>query len=307
MKPKLSVVLIAYNHEPFIMKAVDGILMQKVNFPYEIVVGEDCSTDNTRAILSEYAEKYPDRFKLIFREKNLGRPTLNVYLTSMECQGEYIAYLEGDDYWTDENKLQKQVDFLDAHPEYMGTTHSFRLIGENDEPVEDADKTKLYKWSGDYTFEDWQKAGPWPGQTASNLCRNFYKNGKLDYSILYRAHDFIDDGVIFTFILLQGKIYRFDDVMAAHRVIKKADGGSWTSLKLKRNYMIEEFELKLTMMQWVEKNAGLTNDAFRRAKVEFKNVAGFYLKNPSARSWRLFRRALGYYIVHLRFGKVRRR
>ncbi|XME01492.1 glycosyltransferase family 2 protein [Lachnospiraceae bacterium C1.1] len=307
MKPKLSVVLIAYNHEPFIRKALDGILMQKVDFPYEIVVGEDCSTDHTRDILREYAEKFPGRFRLLFREKNLGRPTLNVYLTSMECQGKYIAYLEGDDYWTDENKLQKQVDFLDSHPDYMGTTHSFRLIGEHDEPVEDADKTRLYKWSGDYTFADWQKAGAWPGQTASNVCRNFYKNGKLDYSILYRAHDFVDDGVIFTFLLLQGKIYRFDDVMAAHRVIKKSGGGSWTSLKMKRNYLIEECELKLTMMQWVEENVGLTSDAFRRAKGEFKTAASCYIKHPSAKSWKLFKRAFGYYIMHLRLGKAKRR
>ena len=307
MRPKLSVVLIAYNHEPFIRKALDGILMQKVDFPYEIVVGEDCSTDRTRDVLREYAAKYPGRFRLLFREKNLGRPTLNVYLTSMECRGRYLAYLEADDYWTDENKLQKQVDFLDSHPDYMGTTHSFRLIGENDEAVEDEDKTKLYSWSGDYTFEDWQKAGAWPGQTASNVCRNFYKNGKMDYSILYRAHDFIDDGVIFTFLLLQGKIYRFDDVMAAHRVIKKSGGESWTSRKSKRNVILEQAELKLTMMQWVEENAGLTVDAFRRAKKELREITGYYLKHPSARSWKIFKKAAAYYLFHVQLGKVRRR
>ena len=307
MKPKLSVVLITYNHGKYIREALDGILMQKVSFPYEIVVGDDCSTDDTQAILKEYAEKNPDKFRLILREKNLGRPTLNVYLTSMECQGDYIAYLEGDDFWTDENKLQKQVDFLESHPDYSATTHSFRVIDENSKPSSDDQKEKLYAWSGDYTFTDWQKAGAWPGQTASNVCRNIYKNGKMDYSILYRAHDFIDDGVIFTFLLLQGKIYRFDDVMAAHRVIRKSGGETWNSRKLDRNYLLEECNLKLTMMEWVEENAGLTQDAFRRSKTEFKTCASCWIKHPSAKTWKLFAKAFAYYLLHMRLGKVKMR
>lgn len=307
MRPKLSIVLITYNHGKYIREALDGILMQKVNFAYEIVVGDDCSTDDTCDILKEYASKNPGLFRLILREKNLGRPTLNVYLTSMECQGDYLAYLEGDDFWTDENKLQKQVDFLDAHPEYTGTTHSFRIIDENSKPSSDERKEKLYSWSGDYTFEDWQKAGPWPGQTASNVCRNIYKNGKMDYSILYRAHDFIDDGIIFTFLLLQGKIYRFDDVMAAHRVIRKSGGDTWNSRVLARNYMLEECDLKLTMMEWVEENAGLTKDAFRRSAKDFKTCVSLWLRSPSQKTWKLFSRAFCYYVLHMRLGKVKMR
>ena len=307
MKPKLSVVLITYNHAKYIKEALDGILMQKVNFPFEIVVGDDCSTDGTKEILREYAAKHPGKFKLILREQNLGRPTLNVYLTSMECRGDYLAYLEGDDFWTDENKLQKQVDFLDSHEDYSATTHSFRVIDENSNPSSDEQKENLYRWSGDYTFEDWKKAGAWPGQTASNVCRNVFKNGKMDYSILYRAHDFIDDGIIFTFLLLQGKIFRFDDVMAAHRVIRKSGGDTWNSRKLARNYMLEECYLKLTMMEWVEDNAGLTHDAFARSMNEYKTCASMWIKHPSRSTWKLFSRATSYYILHMRLGKVKMR
>ncbi len=304
--PKLSVVFITYNHEPFIRKALDGVLMQETDFDFKIVVGEDCSTDNTRAILLEYKEKYPEKIKLLFREKNLGCPTLNVYQTAMECRGEYLAFLEGDDYWTDPHKLQKQVDFLESHPDYMGTTCTFSLIGENDEPIENESLTKLYTWSGDYTFADWQNAGSWPGQTASNVCRNFFHNGKMDYTILYRAHDFIDDGVIFTFILLQGKIYRFDDVMVAHRYVEKAGGESWNSRKLKRNYLIEECALKRTVMEWVEENAGLTDKAIKRAGKEFKTTASVFLKHPSKETWKIFYPGLRYYL-HVKFGHPKMR
>jgi len=305
LNPKLSVILITYNHEPYIRECLDGIFMQETDFDFEIVVGEDCSTDNTREILKEYDRKYPGRMKLLFREKNLGRVTLNVYQTSMEARGEYLAYIEGDDFWTDPKKLQKQVSFLEEHKEYMGTTCSFRLIGEKSEPIENKRQEELYGWSGDYTFGDWQEAGPWPGQTAGNVCRNFYHNGRLDYTILYRAHDFIDDGVIFTFILLQGKIFRFDDIMVAHRYVEKEGGESWNSRKLKRNYLIEECDLKRKMMEWVEENAGLSDAAFPRADKEFKTALSVFIKHPSKETADMFFPYLRYYL-HLKFGRVRK-
>lgn len=304
--PKLSVVFITYNHEPYLRQSLDGIFMQETDFEFEVVVGEDCSTDNTREILKEYNERYPGKMKLLFREKNLGRPTLNVYETAMEAKGEYLAFLEGDDYWTDPRKLQKQVDYLETHPDYVGTTCTFSLIGEKGEPIENERITRLYDWSGDYTFSDWQEAGPWPGQTAGNVCRNFFHNGKLDYTILYRAHDFIDDGVIFTFILLQGKIFRFDDVMVAHRYVEKSGGESWNSRKLKRNYMIEECDLKRKMMEWVEENAGLTEKGLSRADREFKTALSVFIKHPSPDTGKMFFHCLKYWL-HLKFGKVKHR
>ena len=306
MNPKLSVVFITYNHEPYIRQSLDGILMQRVNFDYEIVVGEDCSSDGTRDILREYAARYPDKFRLLFRRKNLGRPTLNVYKTAMRARGEYLAFLEGDDYWTDPDKLQKQVDFLDANPSYMGTTHTFKLIGEDGEDIVNERITKLYDWSGDYTFDDFKSGGSWPGQTASNVCRNFFHNGKLDYTILYRAHDFIDDGIIFTFLLLQGKIFRFDDVMAAHRYVEKSGGESWNSRKLDRDYLIEECNLKRTMMSWCEKNVGLTSFGLKKSQKDFISCAGIFVKNPSKSSLIMFIKAFNYYVLHLKFGHVNR-
>jgi len=120
---KLSVMMITYNHERYIRQALDSVLMQEVDFPYEIVVGEDNSTDSTRAILLEYASRHPDKIRLLLHDKNVG-VIRNFFATMEACRGEYIALLEGDDYWTSDQKLRTQVDSLDRHPDYAISFHN---------------------------------------------------------------------------------------------------------------------------------------------------------------------------------------
>ncbi len=113
---KCSVLVLAYNQEKYIRQCLDGVLMQRADFEYELVVGEDYSTDSTRKICEEYAMKNPAvRVLSTSNGENLGY-TENWKRTLAECRGEYIAICEGDDYWTDALKLQKQVEYLDAHP-----------------------------------------------------------------------------------------------------------------------------------------------------------------------------------------------
>lgn len=127
--PLLSVVTVTYNHEPFIAKCIEGVLMQQVSFPIELVIGEDCSTDGTRRICQEYAEKYPDLIHLIISDSNVGG-LANERRVMTAARGKYVAYCEGDDYWTDPLKLQKQVDFLESHPECTASFHRFRQYDE---------------------------------------------------------------------------------------------------------------------------------------------------------------------------------
>lgn len=122
---KVSVLMITYNHEEFIEEAIESVLMQKTNFEYELVIGEDCSTDNTRNIVKAYKEKYPNIIKLNLQESNV-RGRKNFISTFSLCRGEYIALLEGDDYWIDEYKLQKQVDFLDTNTDFTYCGHSYK-------------------------------------------------------------------------------------------------------------------------------------------------------------------------------------
>jgi glycosyltransferase involved in cell wall biosynthesis len=113
---KVSVLTTTYNQESFIAQTLDGALMQQTDFDFEIVVGEDCSTDGTRAIVQRYAEQHPDKIRALLRERNLGMHR-NFLATYKACRGEWIAQCEGDDYWIAPDKLQRQIDFLTHHPD----------------------------------------------------------------------------------------------------------------------------------------------------------------------------------------------
>ena len=114
--PLVSVKMITYNHAPFIAQAIDCVLQQKTNFPFELVIGEDCSTDGTRDIVFEYQKKYPEIIRVITSDENVGMKA-NGIRTGKACRGKYIAFCEGDDYWHHPEKLQRQIDYLESHPE----------------------------------------------------------------------------------------------------------------------------------------------------------------------------------------------
>jgi hypothetical protein len=120
--PFASVKMQAYNHEPYIAQAIEGVINQKTAFPFELVIGEDCSTDKTRQIVFGYQEKYPKVIKVITSNNNVGA-FKNCLRSEKACRGKYIAYCEGDDYWHHPLKLQMQVDFLERHLDY-GMVHS---------------------------------------------------------------------------------------------------------------------------------------------------------------------------------------
>jgi glycosyltransferase involved in cell wall biosynthesis len=121
-EPLVSVKMITYNHALYITQAIEGILQQKTNFPVELVIGEDCSTDGTREVVFEYRKKYPDIIRVVTSDKNVGM-NKNGYRTMKACRGKYVAFCEGDDHWHHPDKLQKQVDYLESHPE-CGLIHS---------------------------------------------------------------------------------------------------------------------------------------------------------------------------------------
>jgi glycosyltransferase involved in cell wall biosynthesis len=132
---KVSVCMVTYNHERFIEQAVASVLTQEISFEYEIVIGEDCSTDRTRDILIELQHANPDKIRLLLREHNLGAQR-NFVQTLDACQGQYIAYLEGDDYWTSNAKLQRQVDFLDQHADFAICFHNaIKFYDDGSEPA----------------------------------------------------------------------------------------------------------------------------------------------------------------------------
>lgn len=123
MNPKVCVCMLTYNHENFIKQAIESVLMQKTNFAIELVIGEDYSTDETRKIVIKYQKKYPKIIKAFTNNKNRG-VLPNFIQVLKKCKSRYVALLDGDDYWTDRCKLQKQVDFLDKYPDHSLCFHS---------------------------------------------------------------------------------------------------------------------------------------------------------------------------------------
>lgn len=124
---KVSILVITYNHEKYIAQALDSILIQDVNFDYEIIVGEDCSQDRTGDIVLEYANKYPELVKPLLNQVNRGM--ISNFLSCYEaCSGKYIAMLEGDDYWLDKDKLKKQIEILDSRPDLVACFHNVSLL-----------------------------------------------------------------------------------------------------------------------------------------------------------------------------------
>jgi glycosyltransferase involved in cell wall biosynthesis len=120
---RVSVLVLTYNHAPFIAEALDSVLMQRTNFAWELIISEDCSTDGTREIVQDYRRRFPDRIRLLLSEKNLRR--LEILGRGIRAaRGDFIALLDGDDYWTDPEKLRLQVEYLDAHPECSTCFHN---------------------------------------------------------------------------------------------------------------------------------------------------------------------------------------
>jgi glycosyltransferase involved in cell wall biosynthesis len=133
---KVSVCIITYNQEAFINECIEGAVKQSTNFEFEIIIGDDCSSDMTSKICKNYALKYPEIIKYNRRERNLGMIG-NWIATIKECTGEFIALCEGDDFWTDPYKLQKQVDFLEENPEYVLCFHPVKLLEPDGRIVSD--------------------------------------------------------------------------------------------------------------------------------------------------------------------------
>lgn len=214
----VSVWMAAYNHESFIEKAIDGVLMQQTDFDVEIVVGEDCSTDSTRKILLDYSKKYPGKFKLFLPEKNLGMIPM-FKATYPLCTGKYVAWLDGDDYWTDPLKLQRQVNFLESHPDFVMCFHTVSVVDQ-------IDNESYVKPRPIYINPD-------DSLSLSHLC---YNNPVSTSSVLYRNvlprelpdgfYDLIYPDLAFHFLLAEkGKIQYLPYNWGVYRI---HHGGEWS-------------------------------------------------------------------------------
>lgn len=210
-RPKVTIVCVTYNQEDYVKQALDSFVMQDVNFPFEVVVADDASTDNTPKIIEDYSQKHPDIFRPILRKKNVG-VAANFFMAFQEAKGEYIALCEGDDYWTDPKKLQIQSDYLDKNKDKALCFHIVKVFFEND-----PEKDFLYPTKGDNQF------------TLERLVKeNFIQTN----SVMYRTKNYEGlptdilpvDWYLHLFHAQSGGIGFIEKNMAAYR---KHEGGIW--------------------------------------------------------------------------------
>ena len=210
---KLSVCVITFNHELYIGQAIDSILIQQTSFPFEVIIGEDGSSDSTRKICEDYQQRYPDKIRLLPPAANKGMMR-NFMDTYSACKGEFVAFTEGDDYWTDPLKLEKQVSFLSQNSEYSFCFHNvmtkFMRTNENAERI-------YHQNLGKDTFTTKDLITQWFIPSASVMLRRYPDFQFPDWFVYCKSGD-----IPFLLLLsLRGPIKYLDEVMSVYRVHDK--------------------------------------------------------------------------------------
>ena len=223
---KVSVVCTAYNHEPYIRETLESFVSQETDFPFEVLVNDDASTDGTAAVIREYAERYPEIIRPFYQEKNLFSQGINIYDAVLypAVRGEYIAACEGDDFWTDRNKLQRQADFLDSHPDYSACVHN-TLARENGSPQE---PQPLYPREGDrdLPFAQVLQGMSRAYHTSSLMARREFLLDPPDFRAVACSYGFSDYAVAL-WLALKGRIRFLDSCMSFYRI--GSNPSAWSS------------------------------------------------------------------------------
>lgn len=217
----VSICCLAYNQEKYIADALDSFIMQKVDFSYEILVHDDASTDQTTNIIKSYAQKYPHLIKAIYQSKNQYSQGIKVSKINQErALGKYIAVCEGDDYWTDPLKLQKQIDYMRTHDECTLCVHAGYLVDGNKKQL----KNKVRPNIGNriYTVEEIIKSGGRLFVTNSVI----YVREKAIVRPKFYDMSPVGDYPLMILLALQGTVYYIDELMSAYRIGLE---NSWTN------------------------------------------------------------------------------
>lgn len=213
MNIMVSVVCTVFNHERYIRQCLDSLLSQKTDFKYEILIHDDASTDKSADIIEEYAERYPDKIIPVLQTKNQYSQGINpTNILLKRARGKYIAICEGDDFWTSEEKLQKQVDFMEKNPEYSLCVHAAYYAHENGK-LDTKFLFKAYEIGKTVSTEEILRG--WNFATNSILYRS---DSRKSLDIPYRGKCENGDFAILVYLSLQGKVYYMPDCMSAYRV-----------------------------------------------------------------------------------------
>ena len=253
MPPLVSVRCIVYNHAPFLRQCLDGFVMQQTDFPFEVIVHDDASTDGSADIIREYAERYHDIIRPIYETENQyskhDGSLRRIMEEAMHPQSRYIALCEGDDCWTDPHKLQLQVSFLETHPDYIMSSHVYTTL---DMATGHSQVSNAYD---ECQFDDFQ-GKPYHTFTLDDYFRYWFVH---TLTIVYRRREYMDestralypyhiyDNIARYYIIKQGKCAYFRCDMATYRlhpggIYSHRDNERWRELFLGNNYVLYQTE-----------------------------------------------------------------
>lgn len=256
----VSIDCITYNHEDYIAEAIESFLCQKTDFEFEILIHDDASTDKTAEIIKRYETKYPKLIKPIYQTENQYSKGATLGLFNEErAKGKYIAVCEGDDYWTDPYKLQKQVDFMEAHPECSMCVHAANRVSAISKKI--VSSVRPAKESRVLSVEEIIEGGG--GFIATNSIL-YVKDKISDYPAFY-LNSPIGDYPLVIHGALQGSVYYMEDNMSAYRI---GVMGSWTQKEFSQiDKKIKHMKEMSEMLDGVNRFTGFTyNDVIQRTK-----------------------------------------
>ncbi len=264
----VSISCITYNHAPYIRQCLDGFLMQQCNFGFEVLIHDDASNDGTQEIIREYQQKYPDIIRPIYQSQNQwsqGVRGIMARFNFPRAQGKYIALCEGDDYWTDPLKLQKQVDFLEKHPEYSLVSGGFKSVnavtGEEIVSVRNVEDTLDNTEQGfDITLERFFKQ--WLTKTLTLTFRKDMYNPDV-----FKKYKYVRDVHLYYHLLKDGKGYYMKEIFGVYHIHQ---GGIFSLIDNRQKQRIHFF-----IFQEIYKN---NKDKYTR--VQYRKGLVNAIKNP---------------------------
>lgn len=281
----ISVALISYNQENYVQKALESILKQKTGFKYEVLISDDASSDNTAVILKNICKHNTNNnavIRLLCRNENVGATT-NAYEILKRAKGKYIASLEGDDYWVDECFLQRQVDFLEEHDEYIGVQDKCIVVDKDGNPIQDKNTGKgtdfwIYNKSiyGIEDLEEWKM----PGHISALVYRNIYMDKTNKGYLLKKYHGVVGDKTILMLLVSKGNIYCTGRVSMNYRFVTVKTANNWMSEKNEAMRRYDEYKMIFRIENFFKSEGFNTNmEKLKHSKIAA--IAIIFMQKPN--------------------------
>ena len=304
----VSVIVITYNQAQFIGQALQSVLDQKTTFPFEVLVGNDCSTDESADVIDQF--RGDQRIRIIQRSCNLGA-TKNLYDLQMRAKGKYLAYLEGDDYWSDPYKLQRQVEFLESHEDFVGCTHRCGIVDENGAPY----KRQRLNWVCQkriYTLKDF-KGLMLPGHGNAMVHRNIFQGSQGKYEALITLHPLIADRSLVLLLASMGPVFRFPERMGCYRIVQSGKGTNATAVAYSGNVnrVWDDYKYTKTLERYAQEVLNVSGGFEYHKKELFVSAVFQVLRQPTAENRAVAKKILNEgdrlaYLAYLPFGFLKK-